>query len=180
MSFANCLNFDSLVLLASRIINPEEYPSFIKLCGMNIIHSLSSFSSISLIASFAEFFSTVPDNCFDIISEYIPQLVDQILSPTTLAKISFSTLSKTDFDIVFYIFHFIARLDHIKYLQNHQMQVYLFFSCEMIESINKQSDIDSFSRVLPLIDEYLTYEQTNSIIQLIEKRLNCFQFLNFF
>lgn len=181
LSFASSLNFDSLVLLASRILNDDEFPQFIKLCGMNIIHSMSIYSSISLLASFAEFFSKVPDNKFDTISEYIPLLVDRLFNPSTLTKVSFSFPSKLDPEIPFYILHFLSRLDHSKYLMNRRMQVYLYFSSEIIESIEKQNDIDAFAKILPLIEDYFTYEQIDSLIKVLKKNLivpfSVFEFL---
>lgn len=181
ISFASCLNLDSLVILAANILNSAEFLLFIKLCGMTIIHSISTYSSISLLASFAEFFSKVPDDCFDLIPEYTTQLANRILSSSTLTKISFSFQSKLDSEIPFYIFHFISRLDNSKFLMSHRMQIYIYFSCEMIESIDKQTDIDEFAKILPLIEEYMTNEQVDSIIQILKKDLiipfSVFEFL---
>ncbi|OHT02411.1 TKL family protein kinase [Tritrichomonas foetus] len=154
----NCSNIDCALILASVLLNSDEFPIFLEKYGNLMIKNIFTYSPASALKAVAKFFMKIPNEYFDLISDFIPQLVDQLVE----------NISSPDIGI--YIIRFLSRLDS-QQLNKYQMQILLFFNKNGIDLIEEQADIDAFSKIFPIVQDYIKSEHISSLLRILKKNL---------
>ena len=153
-SFSNCLNSDSVLLLASSILNPDEFSPFIRNKGILIIQNIISFLPVNSLSAIADFFVKTPKENFKLISDYIQILIDHI----------------TITEVGQHVIRFLSRLKPSS-LQKYQMQILLYFNNEGIQAIEEQQDIDALAAILPVIKDNLSHDHIDALLDIFKNNV---------
>lgn len=167
---------DSILLLASELLAPDEFAPFIDRIGLNMIQqifnssnnengkesdekdedlvSTKTKSNIALVAV-AQFCLKVPNENLGLIMNFIPLFVDRISEPILGP----------------YVIRLVARLEP-KQVQQYREKLITFFTPEGIKMINRQDELDAVSVLIPQISETMPLNQIESFIHVLDKNLN--------
>lgn len=145
-------NIDSVLLLASVLLNPDEFDGFLKSGGLGMFEQCVSMEKGPMISAAVKFGLKVPAELLGQLQKYLPDLVKYLTMNSSM----------TNHDIL----QFLTRFDRSE-LQGFIREISAAL-LDVGEKVDDQSTFDAIVALLPLCQKTLTKEQLRTFYHLLQ------------